>query len=485
MSVAIFELEAEQAALGAMLSNTAAAERGVATLRRDDFYRERERCIFDAIASAVHEGASADVVTVATQMGADPELRAYVVSLPESCPTATGIGSYIDIVQQSFARRRLLTAIEEMQAAASANGLPVNELHRRCADLLAGAAPTTANGRETTHGRPRSYDAPEVAAMVFADPDPVLLYAERGTTFDLVGKMKKGKTTFILLGCRAVLRGERFLDLPTKRVPILYATELTRKGLQQKLRALGMLTEPELHALFRSDFIGFSWAQICELLGEEVQRLQIGLLVIDTLSDWAKLSDENDAAEALRVMDPLRSIAENNVAVITVRHAGKGEHDAQDVVDVGRGSSAFAGAVDTLCVLGNAPGAGHPNRRQLRFVSRKDDVQPTMIAELQGGQYVTLGSAANVEYVAARDFVLAHLPIAEADAITEAQLLALCDKLFSRSTLKRVLNGERGEGGLLREGLVTGKLGAGGVSSKAFGYWLISGDDQLGFVDAH
>jgi hypothetical protein len=94
-----------------------------------------------------------------------------------------------------------------------------------------------------------------------------------------------------------------------------------------------------------------------------------------------------------------------------------------------------------------------------------------------------LGSAANVEYVLAREFVLAHLPSCEAEAMTEAQLLALASKQFSRSTLKRVLGGQRGEGGLLREGLVTGKLGAGGASAKAFGYWLIQGDDQLGFGD--
>jgi hypothetical protein len=368
-----------------------------------------------------------------------------------------------------------------MQAAAAADGMTPGELHRRCTDLLSAAAPITAH--EAGRQRPQSYAAPEIAAMEFPDPDPVLLYAERGMTFDVVGKMKKGKTTFVLLGCRAALHGEPFLDLPTKQGAILYATELTRKGLQEKLRTLGMLAEPDLHVLFRSDFVGFSWAEICEFLGEVVRRLEIGLLVIDTLSDWAKLSDENDAAEALRVMDPLRSIAEANVAVITVRHAGKGEHSAQDVVDVGRGSSAFAGAVDTLCVLGDAPGGGHANRRQLRLVSRKDDVPPTTIIELRAGQYVTLGSAANVEYVLAREFVLAHLPSCEAEAMTEAQLLALASKQFSRSTLKRVLGGQRGEGGLLREGLVTGKLGAGGASAKAFGYWLIQGDDQLGFGD--
>ncbi len=212
--------------------------------------------------------------------------------------------------------------------------------------------------------------------------------------------------------------------------------------------------------------------------------MSIGLLVIDTLSKWAKVADENDAAEALRVVGPLQLIAEDNVAVVTLRHAGKGSPDGKDVVDTGRGSSAFSGEFDLCTVLSRAPGGGHPNRRQLRSVAREDNVPPTLVIELKGGRYLAEGSAPNVEYRSARQFVLSRLSSCEAEAMTETQLLGAAKDQFSRSTLKRVLNGKGGEGGLIREGLVTGKLGAGGASSKAFGYWRTrAGDQQLGFDD--
>ena len=57
---------------------------------------------------------------------------------------------------------------------------------------------------EQERPRPRSYTAPEIAAMDFPDPDPVLFYFERGKTSDIVAKPKDGKTTFILLGIQAL-----------------------------------------------------------------------------------------------------------------------------------------------------------------------------------------------------------------------------------------------------------------------------------------
>jgi hypothetical protein len=330
--------------------------------------------------------------------------------------------------------------------------------------------------------RPRSYTAAEIAAMEFSDPDPILFYFERGKTSDIVAKPKDGKTTFILLGIKALRGAEHFLDLPTKPVPVLYLTEQTKRSFRDKLNAVDIVEGDDFHVFFVTDYHGWDWPDICQVVREECQTLSVGLLVIDTLSKWAKITDENDAGEALRVVGPLQIIAEDNVAVVTLRHAGKGSTDGADVVDAGRGSSAFAGEFDICTVLSRAPGGGHPNRRQLRSVAREDNVPPTLVIELNDGRYVAEGTAPNVEYRGARQFVLSRLPSCEAEAMTEAQILTAAKDQFSRSTLKRVLNGDRGEGGLMRDGLVTGRLGAGGASAKAFGYWRTSaGDEQLGF----
>jgi hypothetical protein len=481
----IFDLDAEQALLGAMLSNQEAAEAGVAALGRGAFYRDRDQRIFSAIADALCAGESPDVVTVAARMSADDELRDYIRALPGLCPAATNVKKYAAIVLRDDERRGLRRGLAEIAQLVEGNSKHPAEIHRRAVEIWRAVAPTTTD--DPDHPRPRSYTGPEVAAMVAQASDPVALYADPGCLFDLVAASKAGKTSLALAMCKAVLRGEPFLDRPTRRVAILYLTEQTRLSFKAKLEAVGFLSGcVDFHVLFAADFIGSSWDEICSLIHAEVAKHGIGLLIVDTLSDWAKIKDENDSAEALEVTRPLRAIAqETGVAVFTVRHAGKGSKSGQDVVDWGRGSSAYAGVADTLCTMARTAGQGHTSRRQLRFVSRKDNVPENMVVEFRGGQYVSLGDAPNVEHRAACDFLLEHLPIRDGQAMTEREILDAADGAFSRRTLQRVLNGDHGEGGLLREGVVTGRKGAGSARPKAFGYWLRQDVDaeQMGIPD--
>ena len=479
MTFELHDLQAEEAALAAAVANPSACGYVVEHCREGDFWRADSRSVLGAIVKLHAAGRPVDPVTVKTAVcsGADAEdaqrLADYIGHLGGALVVATNVSEYVAaIVGRSARRRAVLAGTAIRDAALSANG-SMADLPGRLEVIAAEAVEEIRRrGLDSTRG-PRSYTAREVADMAFTDPDPVVLYAERGCTFDLVGKAKKGKTTFMLLACRAALRDEPFLDLLTKRVPILYLTEQTRRSFQDKQRAMGLDQEADLHVVFRSDFKGKSWDEVCGFIRSEVAKWAIGLVVVDTLSDWARIQDENDNAEALRVTAPLREIAESDVAVITVRHTGKGDHGSLDVVDMGRGASAFAGAADVACVLEGAPGGGHENRRQLRFSSRKDGVPATMIVELKDGRYDSLGNAPNVEYRVARDFVLEHLPSGEDAAIGEKEILDACRGQFSRSTLKRVLNI------LMGEGFVTGKLGAGSASAKAFGYWLLD-DEQLG-----
>jgi hypothetical protein len=459
-----YHADAQRHVLGAALASPEARKFVLARLADGDVFGDGDRRILRAIRELETAG-MCSVVTVAERL---PKQSDEVHDLFDRLPSIADVSLSVDVVKRDATKRALEEKLTGAHASLAAGNGDLAITAAILRDAVAVAEQPSEGGRPQLH----SYTAPEIIGMEFPEPDPVVLYAERGCLFDLVGKAKKGKTTFILLGCKAVLRGEPFLDLPTKRVLILYLTEQTRRSFRDKLLTTGLAQEADLHVLFRTDFKGKSWNEVCEVIRDEIAKWDFGLVVIDTLSDWARIQDENDNAEALRVTAPLREIAESGVAIITARHAGKGEHGGLDVVDVGRGGSAFAGVADTLCVLEGAPGSGHPNRRQLRFESRKDDIPPTMIVELKDGHYDCLGNAPNVEYRVARDFVLEHLRGDEAAAISEKEILDACHGRFSRSTLQRVLNGLTGEG------IATGKRGAGSASDKAFGYWLL--DDESG-----
>ncbi len=317
--------------------------------------------------------------------------------------------------------------------------------------------------------RPCSYSAVEVAALEFSDPDPVLFYFERGKTSDLVAKPKDGKTTFILLGIAAMVRGEPFLDLPTRAVRVLYLTEQTKRSFRDKLRATAGVASDQVRILFVTDFAGWEWSEICGVVRAECRACDVGLLVVDTLSKWAKVADENDAAEALRVVGPLQLIAEDNVAVVTLRHAGKGSTERKETVDSGRGSSAFPGEFDLCTVLSRAPGKGHPNRRQLRSVAREDNVPPTLVMELVDGHYQAEGSSASVEYRNARAAWLEYLPTSKTSALPIRELCAIVGKgVFSERTAGRAIED------LCREGRVAGERGVGRAKRcDQLAYWLL------------
>ena len=478
--------QAEEAALAAALANPNACGYLVEHCGEADFGSADRKICMRALTMLQAAGRPVDTVTVRTAIseGAKPEdvarLSEYVGSLSELFVVVANVSEYVASIVGHSVKRRAIRAGQAIEEAALRCNGDVADLPGRLEVIMADAVGEMRRrgGPDSALG-PRSYTALEIDDMAFPEIDAVVLYAERGCTFDLVGKAKKGKTTFMLHACRAALAGEPFVGIPTKHVAILYLTEQTRRSFRDKLKAMGLAREADLHVVFRSDFVGKSWNEVCEFVRGQVAKWDIGLLVVDTLSDWAQIVDENDNAEALRVTAPLREVAEDGVAVATVRHAGKGDHGGTDVVDMGRGASAFAGAADVACVLEGAPGSGHANRRQLRFSSRKDGVPSTMIVELKDGHYDSLGDAPNVEYRVARDFVLEYLQGSKAAALTEKDILEACDDQFSRRTLQRVMNGEKGVGGLIRDGIVAQEKAAGSASDKAFGYWLLN-DGELG-----
>jgi hypothetical protein len=92
-------------------------------------------------------------------------------------------------------------------------------------------------------------------------------------------------------------------------------------------------------------------------------------LLVDTLRQFAGLRGdaENNSGDALRAIEPLQRAAAEGLAVIVDRHERKG---GGEVGESGRGSSAFAGAVDILLSLRRPEGRARATMRVLHALSR-------------------------------------------------------------------------------------------------------------------
>ena len=132
-SVPPHNLEAEVAALGALLLNEEALPVVLRYLRPDDFYRPAHRRIFEAIVALFNRSDPVDLITLTDELQRAETLEAcggasYVSGLTSGVPTSANVEYYARLVQGCSQRRRLLTLSAELTAAAHAAGRDVREV---------------------------------------------------------------------------------------------------------------------------------------------------------------------------------------------------------------------------------------------------------------------------------------------------------------------------------------------------------------------
>ncbi len=485
MTELLADFAAEDALCGAALSNEAAATAFCELVDPMDLYQGPQRQVAEAIRLLHGQGGGhVDAVVVSAYLG-DKVDKALVHSLPDLCPAATNVATYAGIVSTMARRRRLLALSHRLTDLATANGKPSDGLlaeAERLTDEALGAerARDGASGSELQ----RRFDDLVLTGPQFASRTPELIdfiappYVARAHLHEIVGKLKHGKTRFYSDLAYSVLNGIPFLNQPTQQSAVMFLMEDSDGTMRLNLERAGILEHPDLHLmniswLFRS---GLVWQEVCRCVGDYVARHGINLLFTDTFLRWAGLtegqeSDSGACAQALAPLDAIRQ--ETGAAIVVVHHEGK-KHGG-DTSDAGRGSSAIGAFMDSILVLRRVSGQGPKaaRRRKLEYIGRFD-APANVVVELDGGSghYRLIGDALTTETEQARQFALDALPEHETRAVTERWL---CDESgIDSSTMGRALKA------LMRDGFVTGRLGAGGASSKAFGYWLQADQQALG-----
>jgi len=131
------------------------------------------------------------------------------------------------------------------------------------------------------------------------------------------------------------------------------------------------------------------------------------------------------------------------------------------VGDSGRGSSAWGGVADIIIAIRRGDGNTSPNRRVLHSLSRFDETPDTLVIELQGGEYVSLGNETQVALRLAKDAILSTAPRTEDEAKATSDLIK--DAEVKSTIAKEALNE------LLREGQLS-RTGA-GKKGNPYKYW--------------
>jgi Bifunctional DNA primase/polymerase, N-terminal/AAA domain/Primase C terminal 1 (PriCT-1) len=281
-----------------------------------------------------------------------------------------------------------------------------------------------------------------------------------GSITELDAKVKLGKTTFVTHLVSKVLDGQPFMGEPTAKTAVVYLTEQPSASFRETLSRAGLLGRTDLTVLFWRETLGVSWSEVMQSAIAQCKACGAGLLIVDTIAQFAKLHGdaENSAGDALVAMEPLQEAAAGDLGVVMVRHERK---SGGDVGDSGRGSSAFAGAVDTILSLRRPEGKTRPTLRVVQALSRFSDVPDELFIELTDDGFVSHGSKQNVVMEQATDAILNCAPESQASAAPLRELTKVSG--VSRTTAQRVIDVLLQDGRLLRT--------AGGKRGSAYRYW--------------
>lgn len=116
------DIEAEQAILGCMLTDKDSVISSMERLKPEDFYREDNKLIYEAMIALYSRAEPIDIITVKAELVSNGRFDQvggleYLAVLPEKVPTTTNVDKYIKIVEEKSLLRNLIKTANDIIAA--------------------------------------------------------------------------------------------------------------------------------------------------------------------------------------------------------------------------------------------------------------------------------------------------------------------------------------------------------------------------------
>ena len=113
------DIEAEQAVIGSMLTDKEAVAAAIEVLKPEDFYRDDNRIIYEAILSLYSRSEPIDIITLKSELSSMGKFEAvggleYIAELPDKVPTTANVEQYIKIVEEKSVLRNLIKTANEI-----------------------------------------------------------------------------------------------------------------------------------------------------------------------------------------------------------------------------------------------------------------------------------------------------------------------------------------------------------------------------------
>ena len=141
------DLEAEQAVLGSMLTDQDAVVDAIEKLKAEDFYRDDNKYIYEAMINLYSKAEPIDIITVKDELVSIGKFEVvggieYLATLPDKVPITSNAIKYIEIVEEKSVLRKLIKTANDLIALGYAQSedvdIIIEQAEKRIFDIMQG-----------------------------------------------------------------------------------------------------------------------------------------------------------------------------------------------------------------------------------------------------------------------------------------------------------------------------------------------------------
>ena len=341
--------EAEEAVLGSLLIDPDAVIKVASFLESDDFYREKNAWIYQAVLHLHERREPADFVTLVDELERRNQLQevggaAYITSLINSVPTAVYIEHYAHIVERTATLRRLIGAAGQIATLAYEEAEDVGEVVDRAEQIIFSVSERRVR-RDLVPVRQVMHDVVDRIDFLHRHRGDVLGVPTGFTKLDkLLGGFQK--SDLIILAARPSV-GKTSLALNFalnaarrhKKVVGFFSLEMSAEQLVQRL--LSVETGINQQRLRQGEIEDHEWQMLMEAAG--------------VLSETMLFIDDTPAISALELRTKARRLqAEHGLDLVIVDYlqlmrgeGGRNDNRVQEISYISRSLKSLARELET------------------------------------------------------------------------------------------------------------------------------------------
>lgn len=230
-------------------------------------------------------------------------------------------------------------------------------------------------------------------------------YLAKGHQTLLSALWKAGKTTLITNFLKCLQDEQELAGQSTHKSNVLIISEESDSIWARRREENGITLPVWILSRPIRQKLGYKeWIALLEQMARFCKEYVIDLFIIDTLSGFWPVDNENDAARVSEALLPLNYLLEQNIAILLVHHFRK---SGGDEGTASRGSGQLGAAVDIMVEFSRLNSAD-PNgtQRVLRSYSRFEETPKEVVIDYVNGGYETKGTRAEVTKLEKLELVL-------------------------------------------------------------------------------